>query len=92
MCSSDLGSVIIRGAERIAVPAEPIAKMVDATGAGDLYAAGFLYGDARGAPLATRGRLASLAAAEVISHIGPRPERRLAELAAERGVTVPSLD
>ena len=86
------GSVIIRGAERIPARAEPIAKMVDATGAGDLYASGFLYGYARGASLATCGRLASIAAAEVISHIGPRPDRRLAELVAERGVTVPSLD
>ena len=82
------GSVIIRGAERIAVPAEPIAKMVDATGAGDLYAAGFLFGHARGASLATCGRLASIAAAEVISHIGPRPERRLADLIAEKGVAI----
>ena len=80
------GSVIIRGSERITVAAEPIARMVDATGAGDLYAAGFLFGHARGAPLTTCGRLASIAAAEVISHIGPRPERRLAELMAEKGV------
>jgi sugar/nucleoside kinase (ribokinase family) len=83
------GSVIIRGSERIAVPAEPIAKMIDATGAGDLYAAGFLFGHARGASLATCGRLASIAAAEVISHIGPRPERKLAELMAEKGIEVP---
>ncbi len=82
------GSVIIRGSERIAVAAEPIAKMVDATGAGDLYAAGFLFGHARGASLATCGRLASIAAAEVISHIGPRPERNLGELMAEKGVAV----
>ncbi len=80
------GSVIIRGTERIVVPAEPIATVVDATGAGDLYASGFLYGHARGAPLATCGRLASIAAAEVIGHIGPRPERRLADLIAEKGV------
>ena len=82
------GSVIIRGDERVAVPAEPIGKIVDATGAGDLYAAGFLYGHARGAPLATCGRLASIAAAEVISHIGPRPERRLADLMREKGLSV----
>jgi sugar/nucleoside kinase (ribokinase family) len=83
------GSVIIRGTERIAVAAEPIANIVDATGAGDLYAAGFLFGHARGAPLATCGRLASIAAAEVIGHIGPRPERNLAELIAEKEVGVP---
>ena len=84
------GSVIIRGTERIAVPAEPIARVVDATGAGDLYAAGFLYGHARGAPLTVCGRLASIAAAEVISHIGPRPDRKLAGLIAEMGVRVPT--
>ncbi len=83
------GSVVIRGDQRIAIPAEPIAKVVDATGAGDLYAAGFLHGHARGATLATCGRLASIAAAEVISHIGPRPERRLADLIAEKGILVP---
>jgi sugar/nucleoside kinase (ribokinase family) len=83
------GSVIIRGTERIAVAAEPLANIVDATGAGDLYAAGFLFGHARDATLATCGRLASIAAAEVIGHIGPRPERNLAELIAEKGVSVP---
>ncbi len=75
------GSVIIRGTERIEVPVEPVARVIDATGAGDLYAAGFLFGHARGAPLATCGKLASLAAAEVISHIGPRPAIRLEALA-----------
>ena len=56
--------------------------MVDTTGAGDQYAAGFLYGFTRELPLAECGRLGSLAAAEVISHYGPRPERPLRELAS----------
>ena len=55
-------------------PAAPVAKVVDTTGAGDLYAAGFLFGVARGLDLETAGRLGSLAAAEIISHIGARPE------------------
>lgn len=71
---SEKGSVIVRGAERVEVAAEPVQRVVDTTGAGDLYAAGFLYGLARGHDLATCGRLASIGAAEVISHVGPRPE------------------
>jgi len=83
------GSLIIRGEERIEIAAEPIERVVDATGAGDLYAAGFLFGHARGAPLAISGRLASIAAAEAISHIGPRPAQNLAGLIASRGIRVP---
>ena len=60
--------------------------MVDLTGAGDLYSAGFLYGLTQGAPLAACGRLGSLAAAEVIGHIGARPEITLRALARERGL------
>ncbi|HNI35993.1 MAG TPA: PfkB family carbohydrate kinase, partial [Microthrixaceae bacterium] len=55
----------------------------DTTGAGDMYAAGFMFGLARGRDLATCGRFASIAAAEVISHVGPRPAVRLADLIAE---------
>jgi sugar/nucleoside kinase (ribokinase family) len=54
--------------------------VVDTTGAGDLYAAGFLFGLARGKGLADCARIGAIAAAEVISHMGPRPERRLADL------------
>lgn len=80
------GSLILSGGEAIEVPAEPVAHVVDTTGAGDLYAAGLLVGLSRGLPLAGCGRLASLAAAEAISHVGPRPEVSLAELAARRGL------
>jgi sugar/nucleoside kinase (ribokinase family) len=71
---SEKGSVIITAdGARISVPASPV-ELVDTTGAGDLYAAGFLYGFTNGLDLEASGRLASLAAAEVISHIGARPE------------------
>jgi sugar/nucleoside kinase (ribokinase family) len=75
------GSVVIRGRERHEIPADPVADVVDTTGAGDLYAAGFLYGLTHGYDLATCGRLGSLGAAEVISHLGPRPEVSLSDLA-----------
>jgi sugar/nucleoside kinase (ribokinase family) len=74
------GSVIVAGGETHDVRAHPV-EVVDTTGAGDLYAAGFLYGYTAGMPLPECGRLASLAASEVISHIGARPEVRLADLA-----------
>ena len=75
------GSLLIRGDERVAVPAAPVARVVDTTGAGDLYAAGVLLGLARGLPLAECGRLGSIAAGEIISHFGARPETPLVELA-----------
>lgn len=80
------GSVIISKGERIEIPVDPVAELVDSTGAGDLYAAGFLYGIASGKDLQTAGRLGSIAAAEVISHMGARPEVSLAELARSKGV------
>jgi sugar/nucleoside kinase (ribokinase family) len=83
---SEEGSVIVADGETIEIAPEPIAKVVDVTGAGDLYAAGFLYGLTEGLPLETCGRLGSLAAAEVIAHIGARPEGSLRELAQERGL------
>ncbi len=76
-----LGSVIVAGDDMHVIDAHPT-QVVDTTGAGDLYAAGFLYGFTHGQDLATSGKLASLAAAEVISHLGARPARPLAELAA----------
>lgn len=80
---SEKGSVIVTEHEVIEVPAHPVDEVVDTTGAGDLYAAGFLYGFSRGEPLATCGALGSLAAAEVISHLGARPEADLAQLAEQ---------
>ena len=75
------GSTISNRGRRIDVPAEPVARVVDTTGAGDLYAAGFLYGMTHGQDLETSGKLGSIAAAEVISHLGARPETALAALA-----------
>jgi sugar/nucleoside kinase (ribokinase family) len=83
---SEDGSLIVGGGEATEIPADPVAKVADATGAGDLYAAGFLFGLTRGLPLEACGRLGSLAAAEVISHLGARPETSLAKLAKERGL------
>ena len=80
------GSVVVQGNERIVVPAFPIARMVDATGAGDLFAAGFLFGHTKAKPLRQCAALGSLAAAEVISHIGPRPEVNLKQLAQNNGL------
>jgi sugar/nucleoside kinase (ribokinase family) len=67
------------------IDAEPVAKVVDTTGAGDQFAAGFLHGYSRGRDLRACGRLGAIAAAEIISHYGARPERRLSELAVEAG-------
>ena len=80
------GSVIISGNETVEVPAEPVANVADATGAGDLYAAGFLYGLTHDYTLETCGRLGALAAAEIISHLGARPEVSLRELAGDKGL------
>ncbi|MGQ0677645.1 MAG: adenosine kinase [Rhodospirillales bacterium] len=77
------GSVIVSGEEVHVIDAAPLARLVDTTGAGDLYAAGFLWGLARGFGLARCGRIASIAAAEVISHYGARPEADLRALVRE---------
>lgn len=79
------GSVILSQGERLSVKAEPVQKVVDTTGAGDQYAAGFMFGLSRGRSLQQCGQLAGLAAAEVISHYGPRPQVSLKELAASKG-------
>jgi len=74
---SEKGSVIVRGDETVAIKAIPIAKLVDTTGAGDLYAAGFLYGYTAGLDLKRCGDLGSLAAGLVIQQVGPRPRENL---------------
>jgi fructokinase len=81
---SEAGSVILRGAEMVEIAAEPT-RVVDTTGAGDAYAAGFLAGLTAGRSLPVCGRLASIAAAEVISHYGARPQADLRKLAAAIG-------
>ena len=83
---SEAGSVIVAAGETIAIEAEPVGRVVDLTGAGDLYAAGFLYGLTHGAELPVCGRLGSIAAAEAIGHIGARPEISLHDLAKENGL------
>jgi sugar/nucleoside kinase (ribokinase family) len=80
---SERGSVVVAGADVHVVDARRLGAVVDTTGAGDLYAAGFLFGLSRGRDLATCGRLGAVAAAEVISHVGARPRTPLARLAAE---------
>jgi sugar/nucleoside kinase (ribokinase family) len=82
------GSVILAGDDVVEVPVEPIpgGQLVDTTGAGDLYAAGVLHGLVTGRDLHTCGRLGGLAASEVISHLGPRPQTSLASLAAAAGL------
>jgi len=85
---SEKGCVVVNKEGVEAVPAAPIAKLVDATGAGDLFAAGFLFGLARGRDHRTSARLGVLAATEVIQHIGARPEVSLKELARQSGLPV----
>ena len=83
---SELGSVVVRGDETVQVDAIEIAELVDTTGAGDLYAAGFLYGYTTGRSLAECGALGSLAAGLVIQQIGPRPRQNLLEEAQQHGL------
>jgi len=80
---SAAGSVVLTNGAEHKVDAAPIARVVDTTGAGDLYASGFLYGLTRGLPLPTCGKLGSLCAAEIISHFGGRPEAKLSDLVAK---------
>ncbi|MGH8993080.1 MAG: adenosine kinase [Acidimicrobiia bacterium] len=80
------GVVATDGKETVAVPADPVDQLVDPTGAGDLVAAGFLFGRARDLPLETCCRLGTMAAAEVIGHFGARPRTSLRDLAAAAGL------
>jgi sugar/nucleoside kinase (ribokinase family) len=85
---SEKGCVVASKDGVTAVPAFPVDKIVDTTGAGDLFAAGFLFGLVRGAGYENAGRLGALAAAEVIQHIGARPQTSLKELAQQHGLPV----
>jgi len=83
---SEKGSVVLSGDEVHLVDAIRVGELLDTTGAGDLYAAGFLHGYTRGRSLHDCGRLGSLAAGEAVSHLGPRPARPLTELVAKHGL------
>jgi sugar/nucleoside kinase (ribokinase family) len=83
---SEKGSVVLHGQETREVPAFPVERVIDTTGAGDLFAAGFLAGLARGADHYVCARLGALAAAEIIQHLGARPQVSLAALAAQHGI------
>lgn len=83
---SEKGCLVVNPDDIEAVPAFPVERVVDSTGAGDLFAAGFLSGLARGVDDRACGRLGALAAAEVIQHLGARPERSLKELAQQSGL------
>jgi sugar/nucleoside kinase (ribokinase family) len=81
------GSVVLTASGPVAVPAHPVPEVVDTTGAGDLFAAGFLFGLTTGADPVVCAQLGGLCAAEVISHLGARPARDLRALVAEAGLT-----
>jgi sugar/nucleoside kinase (ribokinase family) len=83
---SENGAMAVARGETISVPVYPIEKLVDTTGAGDLFAAGFLFGYTTGKDLRVSLRLGALAAAEVISHVGPRPLKSLKQLAIDNGL------
>ena len=85
---SEKGCVVVSGETSQAVPAFPVKHVVDTTGAGDLFAAGFLFGLARNRDHQTCAKLGAMAAAEVIQHLGARPEKSLKDLAQESGLPV----
>ncbi|MES2905777.1 MAG: adenosine kinase [Pseudomonadota bacterium] len=85
---SEKGCVILNNGEQIEVPAQTVETIIDTTGAGDLFAAGFLYGLTNNLPLQRCGELGAMAAAEVISHLGARPQTNLRQLAIEKGLLV----
>jgi len=81
---SEKGAIIAAGEQTIEIPAEPVAKIVDTTGAGDLFAAGFLFGLTQKHDLELCARMGAICAAEVISHYGPRPQQSLKELIGKK--------
>ena len=84
---SEKGAVIIAGSETVSVPAQPVKQLVDTTGAGDLFAAGFLLGLAQGRSLQESAKMGAVSAAEIISHFGARPECSLKSLAEAAGIS-----
>ncbi|MEG3180881.1 adenosine kinase [Sphingomonas sp. LT1P40] len=82
---SERGAIAVANGERVSVAAEPIDKVVDTTGAGDLFAAGFLHGQAQGWDVGKSLKLGAACAAEIISHYGARPEADLKAVAAKLG-------
>ena len=87
---SEKGSIIFNRHDDFNIDPAHLAPTLDTTGAGDLYAAGFLYGLVHGYPLATCGRMGSLAAGEVVTHYGAKPESSLIDLLSQHGLTDPS--
>jgi sugar/nucleoside kinase (ribokinase family) len=85
---SEQGCLVVSADGVLTVPAAPVSAVLDTTGAGDLFAAGFLHGLARGTDHENAARLGALAASEVIQHLGARPETSLKELAVQTGVSV----
>ena len=83
---SEKGCVAVAKDQTVAVPAQPVATIVDTTGAGDLFASGFLYGLSIGNDLRRAGELGCLAAAEIIQHVGARPQVSLQDLARSKGL------
>lgn len=83
---SEKGSIVVRGSETVPISAIEIGELVDTTGAGDLYAAGFLFGYTAGRSLQDCGRFGSLAAGLVIQQIGPRPQQSLSDAAKQAGL------
>ncbi|MFI5010840.1 MAG: adenosine kinase [Hyphomicrobiales bacterium] len=83
-----MGAMIVTREETVSAPAFPIERVIDTTGAGDLFASGFLFGLARGYPDKDCLKLGALGAAEVISHLGARPERNLKEMAQQEGLAI----
>jgi sugar/nucleoside kinase (ribokinase family) len=80
------GALVVHGGVRTEVAVEPVSHVMDTTGAGDLFAAGFLFGITHGHDPATAGRIGAIASAEIISHVGARPATSLAELVRQQGL------
>lgn len=85
---SEKGAVIANGDETYVIEADKVSCVVDSTGAGDLFASGFLFGMTHGLDVATSGKIGAIVAGEVISHYGPRPQKDLKELVRSKGISI----